>query len=441
MSASHAGSDRTKRLVALIMLAALALAAAPGGTWAHPPAAPPVEPVRIDKARMDATLAAMVESGRAVGVTALVWQDDQERYFGAAGMADREQGRPMGRDTLVQIFSMTKPVTGVALMQLWEQGRFGLDDPLARYLPEFADVKVIDGRGGLRAPSRPILIRDIMRHTAGFSYGMRDTMADAAFKAADPLNNANDLSEFGRRLASVPLMFDPGDQWSYSAAVDVQALLVEKLSGQPFEAYVKSHILDPLGMKQTGWTQPQEAFQRLAATYNIGPDGKLARQGDAETRSLNFDPTRRLTMGGAGLVASIDDYARFSRMLLAGGTLDGVRILAPSTVRLMATNQLDPRITDRWWLPGKGSVGFGLDFAVRQSPPQTPEENRGAVGEFFWDGRDSTLFWVDPANHMTVVFFVQTFPFDGTLHHDLRNAVYGPAYQGPPGDRAKDPNR
>lgn len=434
MSLSRAGSDMTKRSIALIMMAALALAAAPREARAQSPASPPIEPVRIDKARIDAALAAMVDSGRAVGVTALVWQDGQERYFGAAGMADREQGRPMGRDTLVQIFSMTKPVTGVALMQLWEQGRFGLDDPLARYLPEFATVKVIDGRGGQRPPSRPIIIRDIMRHTAGFSYGMRETDADAAFRTADPLNNANDLSEFGRRLASVPLMFDPGDQWSYSAAVDVQALLVEKLSGQPFEAYVRSHILDPLGMKQTGWAQPQDAFPRLAATYNKGADGKLARQSDAETRSLNFDPARRLTMGGAGLVASIDDYARFSRMLLAGGALDGVRILAPSTVRLMATNQLDPRVTDRWWLPSKGSVGFGLDFAVRQSPPRTPEENRGAVGEFFWDGRDSTLFWVDPANHLTVVFFVQTFPFDGTLHHDLRDAVYGPAYRGPPGD-------
>jgi len=438
MSAARAAAKVTKRSVALAVLASLALNAAPAAAFADPPTSaatePAPEPVRIDKARIDAALAAMVDSGRAVGVTALVWQDGRERYFGAAGMADREQGRPMGRDTLVQIFSMTKPVTGVALMQLWEQGRFGLDDPLARYLPEFAAVKVIDGRGGLRPPSRPILIRDIMRHTAGFSYGMRDTAADVAFKAADPLNDANDLSEFGRRLAGVPLMFDPGDQWSYSASVDVQALLVEKLTGQPFEAYVKAHILDPLGMKETGWTQPEGAFARLAATYNKGPDGKLARQNDTETRRLNFDPARRLTMGGAGLVASIDDYARFSRMLLAGGALDGARILAPSTVRLMATNQLDPRTTDRWWLPGKGSVGFGLDFAVRQSPPRTAEENRGAVGEFFWDGRESTLFWVDPANHMTVVFFVQTYPFDGTLHHDLRAAVYGPGYQGPPGD-------
>ena len=437
--------DRTLGRVAKVAFTAILLAlpilqAAPSFAHAAPSASQAADPVKIDIARIDAALKAMVDSGRAVGVSALIWQGDQERYFGTAGMADRERGRPMGRDTLVQIFSMTKPVTGVALMQLWEQGKFGLDDPLSRYLPEFADVKVIDGKGGLRSPSRPILIRDVMRHTAGFSYGMRDTAADAAFKAADPLNLSNDLSEFGKRLAGVPLLFDPGERWSYSAAVDVQALLVERLSGQPFEAYVKAHILDPLGMKDTSWTQPERAFTRLAATCNKAPDGRLARQDDIETRRLNFDPTRRLTMGGAGLVASIDDYARFSRMLLGGGTLDQVRILSPSTVRLMATDQLDPRVTDRWWLPDKGSVGFGLDFAVRGGQPASPGENRGAVGEFFWDGRESTLFWVDPVNRLTAVFFVQTYPFDGTLHRDFRAAVYGPAYQGPRGDEPRPSN-
>jgi CubicO group peptidase (beta-lactamase class C family) len=422
-----------KMILAAVAATLLAVPALPAVARPTPAAQAP-SAVKIDKARIDAALKAMVDSGRAVGVSALVWQDGQERYFGTAGMADREAGKPMRRDTLVQIFSMTKPVTGVALMKLWEQGKFGLDDPLSRYLPEYADMKVIDGRGGVRPAARPIVIRDILRHTAGFSYGMRDTAADAAFKSADVLGLDHDLAEFSRRLAATPLMFDPGERWSYSAAVDVQARLVEVLSGQPFEAYVKGHILDPLGMKDTAWTQPEAAFARLAAVYNKGSDGKLAREASAETRRLNFDPSRRLTMGGAGLVASIDDYARFSRMLLGGGTLDGVTILKPSTVRLMATDHLDPRVTDRWWLPGKGSVGFGFDFAVRTRQPQTAAENRGAVGEFFWDGRDSTLFWVDPANRLTAVFFVQTYPFDGTLHHDLREAVYGASYLGPKGD-------
>ena len=141
-----------------------------------------------------------------------------------------------------------------------------------------------------------------------------------------------------------------------------------------------------------------------------------------------------MTMGGAGLVASIDDYMRFARMLLGGGALDGVRILEPSTIRIMSTDQLDRRVTERAWLPSKGNVGFGFDFAVRVGPPKTPEENRGSTGEFFWDGAATTLFWVDPANNLTAVFFVQTKPFVMSLHRDIRRAVYGDTYLGPPGD-------
>jgi len=410
--------------------------AAPGLAWARKPAGPST--FTIDRARIDAALRAMLTSGRVTGASALVWQHGTERYFGAVGEADREAHRPMRRDTLVQIFSMTKPVTGVALMQLWEKGKFGLDDPLARYLPAFGAVKVIagtgpDGKPILRAPARPIVIRDIMRHTAGFSYGMRDTAADMIFHQIDPLALTNSLDEMGDKLAQVPLLFDPGVEWSYSTGVDVQALLVEHLAGEPFEQHVRRTILDPLGMRDTGWTQPAERLARFAASYQKQPDGTLAREPDEKTRSLNFGP-RRLTMGGAGLASTLDDYMRFARMLLGRGTLDGMRILAPSTVKLMATDQLDPRIAQRFFLPGKGSVGFGLDFAVRTAQPRNAAENRGAVGEFFWDGAETTLFWVDPANDLAAVFFVQVRPFDGTLHHDFRAAVYGPDYLGPPGD-------
>jgi CubicO group peptidase (beta-lactamase class C family) len=422
------------RLIAAVMVMAIGPAAGVPAVRA----APAAEAVHIDKARIDHALAGMVSGGRVAGASALIWQDGRERYFGAAGFADRESGRQMRRDTLVQVFSMTKPVTGVALMQLWEQGRFGLDDPLARYLPEFANMRFYAGKDAAGQPiykpaTRPILIRDLLRHTAGFSYGSRDTPADDAFRAVNPLNLNNDLTEFGHKLAGLPLLFDPGAEWSYSVGVDVQALLVEKLSGEPFETYVRRHVLDPLGMKDTGWTQPQENLARLAAVYSPAAGGKLQRQADAQTRAMNFGP-RRLTMGGAGLVASIDDYIRFARMLLNEGELDGARILKPSTVRMMATNELDDRITQRIWLPSKGSVGFGMDFAVRVSQPKDAKENRGAVGEFFWDGADSTLFWVDPANRLAAVFFTQKAPFDGTLHHDIREAVYGAQYLGPPGD-------
>ncbi|WCM25103.1 beta-lactamase family protein [Sphingomonas sp. QA11] len=410
--------------------------AAPRIGWAREPVGAPA--FTLDHTRIDAALRQMVAGRRAAGASALIWQQGAERYFGAAGEADREARRPMKRDTLVQIFSMTKPVTGVALMQLWEQAKFGLDDPLARYLPAFGEVKVIDGTGAdgkpvLRAPARPITIRDIMRHTAGFSYGMRDTAADVIFHQINPLALTNSLEEMGNKLAHVPLLFDPGAEWSYSAGVDVQALLVEHLAGEPFEQHVRRTILDPLGMHDTGWTQPPERLARFAASYVRQADGTLVRQPDEKTRALNFGP-RRLTMGGAGLASTLDDYMRFARMLLGRGTLDGIRILAPSTIRLMSTDQLDPRITRRFFLPGKGAVGFGLDVAVRTAQPRTATENRGSVGEFFWDGAETTLFWVDPANDMAVVFFVQVTPFDGSLHHDIRAAVYGPDYIGVPGD-------
>lgn len=389
-----------------------------------------------DRNRIDAALKQMVAANRAAGASCLIWQHGAERYFGAFGFADREAKRAMARDTLVQIFSMTKPVTGTALMQLWEQGKFAFDDPLANYLPAFGKVKVLaggtgaDGKPILRDPIRPIVVRDILRHTAGFSYGMRDTAADKIFHDVDPLALTNTLEEFGAKLATVPLLFDPGTQWSYSAAVDVQALLVERLSGEAFEPHVRRTVLEPLGMKDTAWTQPQERLSRFAATYGPGPGGTLMRAPDEKMRALNFAP-RKMTMGGAGLASTLDDYMRFARMLLGRGALEGTRILSPDTIRVMSTDQLDPRITERSWLPGKGSVGFGVDFAVRVTPPKDGKENRGAVGEFFWDGAASTLFWVDPANDLAAVFFVQVMPFDGTLHHDIRQAVYGPDYTGP----------
>jgi CubicO group peptidase (beta-lactamase class C family) len=393
--------------------------------------------LKIDRARVDAALEKMVADGRAAGVSALVWKDGREVYFGVAGHADREAKRPMARNTIVQIFSMTKPVTGVALMQLWEQGKFGLDDPLSRYLPEFRDMQTYAGTNGegvaqYRPAARLITIRDLMRHSAGFADGGTDTPVHVAYSKANVSALDHDLSELGKRLATVPLLYDPGERWYYSDAVDVQALLVERLSGQPFADYVKFNVLTPLKMNDTGWRLPESAFGRFAASY-INANGTLTRVADAQNRTMNFQDNR-LTPGGFGLASTLDDYMRFARMLLNKGELEGARLLKPSTVRLMATDQLDPRITERRWLPDKGAVGFGLDFAVRHSQPQGAEEKRGAVGEFFWDGWLSTLFFVDPANNLAAVFLVQTQPFDGTMHHDFREALYGPNYLGPKGD-------
>jgi CubicO group peptidase (beta-lactamase class C family) len=299
-------------------------------------------------------------------------------------------------------------------------------------------VKVFAGMDSAGNPllepvKRPILIRDILRHTAGFAYWNGPTYPEQVLGKADPLNVHNTLAEFSQKMATVPLMYQPGTQWRYSAAVDVQARLIEVLSGMTFEDYERTQILEPLGMVDSAWTQPPSRLPRLAVAYEAAPGGKLRRKKDEDIRLLNFSD-RKLTMGGAGLSTTIGDYMRFARMLLNRGSLDGVHILKPSTVRLMTTDQLDSKMTERLWLPQKGNGGFGFDFFVREGQPITAAENRGSTGEFFWDGAWSTLFWVDPANDMAVVFLVQKDPYDGTLHHDIREAVYGPNYLGPKGD-------
>lgn len=413
----------------LIAGAILALAAAPVAAQDYEP----------DCARISAFLDDAVEDGRTVGASALVWKNGEERCFDAAGMAQREEDRPFARDTLVQAFSMTKPVTGVALMQLWEQGKFGLDDPLAWHLPQFADVQVLDGENAdgtpvLRAPKRPITVRDVLRHTAGFTYGADgnpQNAADRVWEDLQPLSPDKTLAEFADAMAQVPLLHDPGTHWSYSAGVDVQARLVEVLSGQPFADYVREHVFAPLKMDDTGWKRDSADVPRLARIYIAGGDGVLAPMPREAWLEPNF-AGKPMTMGGSGLVTTVDDYMRFARMLLGKGELDGARILAPATVRLMATDSLDPRIApeNRSWLTGKGTGGFGIDLFVRTAPPQSAEENRGTVGEFFWDGFPSMLFWVDPRQDMAVVFATQKVPFDNALHHDFRDAVYGADYAG-----------
>lgn len=419
------------RTAAALALALIALPASARDTSLTP-----------DCARIDAFLGRIVADGRTVGASALVWKDGAQACFETAGDADREEGRAIARDTLFQIYSMTKPVTGVALMQLWEQGKFGLDDPLEWHLPEYAGLKVAagtvpDGSPILRDPSRKVTVRDVLRHTAGFTYGGGDNpqnASDKAWAALQPLSPDKTLAEFSQAMAKVPLLHDPGTHWHYSAAVDVQARLVEVLSGQPFADYVAANIFRPLGMTDTGWKRTTADRARLARIYE-GEAGALQPWSDDELLVANFKG-KPMTMGGAGIVTTVDDYMKFARMLLGKGTLEEARILKPSTIALMATDQLDPRIRqeNRMWLPSKGSGGFGFDVFVRTAAPQTPEENRGSVGEFFWDGFPSMLFWVDPAQDMAVILATQKVPFDNDMHREFRAAVYGEDYTGPAGD-------
>lgn len=383
------------------------------------------------RARMDSTLRAFVESGRVAGASALVYENGTEAYFNAVGMADREARRPMARDAIVQIFSMTKPITGVALMTLYEQGRFQLDDPVSKYIPEFANLRVYagvdaSGKPVLDAPHRAMTVRDLTRHTSGLANAPENPGVGPFFRAADAMNRNNTLAQMAQKLGTVPLLFHPGEKWEYGLSVDVQAYLVERLSGQTFERYVQDHVLGPLRMRETRYFVPESDRGRLAAVYERGDSGVLRRSPDASALAFNTNHWA-LTPGGYGFTSTLDDYMRFARMLLNGGELDGVRVLRAETVRLMSTNQLADDIKERSFLPSKGHVGFGIDFAVRLRPPADAAENNGVVGEFFWDGLASTVFWVDPVNKVTAVFFTQLLPFDPVkLHKGFRDAVYGP---------------
>lgn len=378
--------------------------------------------------RIDLALRSFVDSGEVVGASALVYEKNKEVYYNAFGYADREAKRPMKRGTLVRIYSMTKPITGVALMQLYEKGAFQLDDPLSKYAPEFAHMQVykgVDAAGNLvlEPAKRPITIRDLTRHTAGFAIGTELPVLRELVRNADPLNPRNSLSEMAKKLASLPLLFHPGDQWAYGPSVDVQAFLVERISGVPFDEYLRRSIFEPLGMKDTRYVVPQNDRNRLAALYRRSETGSLVRVSDEED-SFNAKDWP-LKPGGFGLTSTLDDYMTFARMLVNGGALGNTRILKPETVKLMATNQLSDTVSQRMWLPSKGQVGFGIDFAVRLRPPSTAAENNGVVGEFFWDGAASTLFWIDPVHALTAVLFVQVMPFDGKVHKRFRDAVYG----------------
>jgi CubicO group peptidase (beta-lactamase class C family) len=408
-------------------------AAKPAPAPAPAPAAPapvPPPPPLVEPAAIDSALKSLIDSKQAIGVSALVFERGQEAYFGAFGLADRENNKPMARDTIVQIFSMTKPITGVALMQLYERGKFELDAPLSVYAPEFAEARVYagldaNGQPKYEPPKRPITVRDILRHTAGFHGDGSPEAVTAIYRQVATRDFNRTLPEVSAALAKVPLSYQPGTQWKYSDVVDVQAYLVQKISGVPFDEYVKLHILRPLGMTSTRYTiLPTDPDRpQLAALYTRNADGTFTRQSDEEAYTFNSSAWP-YKPGSFGFVSTIDDYMKFARMLAGHGKLGRARVLRPETVNLMATDAMPKEVTEKSWLPGKGQVGFGIDFAVRIAPPKDASEASGAVGEFFWDGAATTLFWVDPKNDIAAVFFTQVRPFFKPLHKAFRDAVY-----------------
>src|SRR5262245_8367146 len=318
-----------------------------------------------------------IAQNRLAGGIGVITRRGKIAYFETYGMADKEAGRPMTKDTIFRIFSMTKAVTGVAVMMLYEEGRFALTDPVSRYLPEFASMKVavekIDPVSGKTVLShtvpaeRPIRILDLLRHTSGLNYiGPHDEKGDLAYQkaglaAAGPPEGS--LEEFVKKLAQIPLVHQPGTIWDYSFSIDVLGRLVEVVSGQSLDRFFEERILNPLKMGDTAFLVPESKLGRLAAIYTPSPDGSIKRASDAEQQFGKRKPA--VLMGGAGLMSTASDYTRFVQMLLNGGQLDSVQILSPKTVELMRADVLGdlPKVATAG-LPPPG-YGFGLTFAVK----------------------------------------------------------------------------
>lgn len=383
------------------------------------------EAAGMDADRLDALVdeldAAYLASGKLPHMHMLLSRDEHVLLSVARGRA-RQDGGPLRDDALYRIASMTKPVTSVAFMMLVEEGKVALDDPVARVIPEFADLRV--GADNGPAPARPMRMIDLMRHTSGLTYGLqRQTPIDARYRALglDEFQQKRTSDEFIAALAALPLEFSPGDQWNYSVSTDVLGVVVERLSGLDLEAFFQQRIFAPLGMTDTTFMLPDAKSDRMTDAWRLEDGGGIV-VADHGARSA-WRRTGCFHSGGGGLVSSVADYHRFARMLLREGELDGARLLAPETVRQMRTNQL----------PGGGDlsslsramfseadyqgVGFGLGFAMGLSS-----------GEYYWGGVFSTYFWIDPVQRLIGIFMTQhlpssTYPVRARLRQGVAEAI------------------
>lgn len=374
-----------------------------------------------------------VDGGRLAGAISLVGRRGKVVHLDLYGKADIERDKPMTEDTIFRIYSMTKPIASVGLMMLYEQGLFQLDDPVGAYLPELADLPVLAGGTvdavQTRPAARSMTVRDVLMHTSGLGSASAPSVLSDLYRRAGIRGSVSEgtLAEMVTKLRDIPLQADPGDRWIYGISTDIVGRLCEVISGLPFDEYLRRSIFEPLEMTDTGFTVPADKVHRFAACYAPGDDGI----------TLNDDPVtsgyagvRTYFSGAGGLVATTGDYLRFTRMLAGGGTVDGVRILGPRTLRFMTVNHL-PGNQDLTTMAKDGGEtrregqGFGLGFAVLID--QRLAQTIGAEGEFFWGGAASTAFFVSPAEDLFVIFMTQlrTPPLTYPIRREIRAAVYG----------------
>lgn len=367
-----------------------------------------------------------VDEGRLAGVITMVARHGKLVHFEAVGQRGADDDRPLSKDALFRIYSMSKPITAVAAMQLYEQGLFQLSDPISKYVPELAELTVLNGDGVEEPADKPITMQQLLTHTAGFSYGFDpDDPVDQKYREAATLR-AKNLDEFVTRLGELPLKYHPGTQWHYSVAVDITGLIVERLSGQPFDEYLEEHIFEPLGMTDTFFSVPEDKWERFLPNHYWDKEA-----GALKTMGPNsYDQFKDVTMfsGGGGLVGSAMDYMRFAEMLRNGGSLDGNRVLSPRTVEFMTLNHLPASISSGGSGEAPGLVGrelngfgFGLGFGLVTDVPASGV--MGSAGEYSWGGAAGTIFWVDPVEDFVVVAMIQLMGSPWPLRSELKVAV------------------
>ncbi len=363
--------------------------------------------------QLDAAMEKLVADQDVAGIIWLLAKDGKVATFETAGMGSIEDKLPMEQDALFRIYSMTKPVTGVALMMLHEQGLWDLDDPVSKFVPELANLQVMvrhneAGEMELEPLTRQPTMRELLNHSAGFGYGLSGN---------DPVNNmfrdrnvlaATDLNDMIARMADIPLLFQPGEEWYYSIAVDIQGYIVEKLSGQRFGEFLDEKIFTPLGMNDTAFYVQEADRARFADVYRWDREqNKLMRNEERPDRPSYFDATR-LESGGGGLVSSTHDYARFLQMFINGGELDGARIISQQSIDMMRSNTLRDGLLLRGSesSPGQAGQGFGVDFAVIFDP--VAADSPQGEGTYYWSGAAGTWFWIDPVNNMYFIGMIQS---------------------------------
>ncbi|MBW2052091.1 MAG: beta-lactamase family protein [Deltaproteobacteria bacterium] len=371
---------------------------------------------------------------KVAGTLTLVARKGKVAYLSPLGMMDLEQEKPMDRDTIFRIYSMTKPITSVALMMLYEQGLFQLNDPVHKYIPEWKNLRVY-GAGNYPAfltsrPKRPMTIRDLMTHMSGLTYGfMERTNVDAAYRKLDigGAGSGGTLRDMIEKLASLPLEFSPGTKWNYSVSSDVLGYLVEVFSGMRFDEYLKTKIFEPLNMVDTDFWVPPEKLDRFAANYTRRPDKTLLLMDDPGDSTYTKPAT--YFSGGGGLTSTASDYFRFCQMLLNRGELEGIRILGRKTIELMTMNHLPggQDLTDlslsTFSQTASEGFGFGLGFSIHLGSDKS--QVIGSPGEYAWGGAASTAFWIDPVEDLIVIFLTQFMP-DGTFNFrgQLKTIIY-----------------